>query len=181
MDRTVKASEAKADEIRRFLVQHTNNDPGPKATLAMLKAKLAEVHDKPEFVLCEPEPHDVAKPAPAGFDITSAADPIVTLILIEQEGPGGKRDLQVSVNGRLMLLPRGRPIDVPYRYFEALKNAVQTLYDPDPEDKHNLVSREVPSYPFSVVRAPSADEVAAWHARHGAHSIAEAERKAKAA
>ena len=65
---------------------------------------------------------------------------------------GGSDDVQVGVNGSVMLVPRGKDVDIPYRYYEALKNAVADKYEMMPDGKSmNPVPRKVPAYPFQVV------------------------------
>ena len=93
---------------------------------------------------------------------SSKADPKVRMFLNEAEGAGGQRAVFVSVNNVPMLIPRGEEVDVPYRYYLALKAAISTIREQD-ENTHELLSRDVPAYPFQVVRLPTAKEMEAWN------------------
>jgi hypothetical protein len=76
---------------------------------------------------------------------------IVNLIISKQTGvPGGDEDVPMIVNGSLMLLPRGKPIDVRWPYFYALTKAVQEIFEPMPDGGIPSKGNEVPLYPFSV-------------------------------
>lgn len=68
-----------------------------------------------------------------------------------QEGPGGKEPVQVAVNGTLILVPRGRPVELAEPYVEVLENAEKTVHDYDPE-AHTLTPRSVPAYPMRLMR-----------------------------
>jgi hypothetical protein len=68
-----------------------------------------------------------------------------------QEDAGGSDPVPVGVNGKIMLIPRGRDVDIPERYLEALKHAVTYKYDSLPDGMGiNPVPREVQLYPFQV-------------------------------
>jgi hypothetical protein len=113
-------------------------------------------------------PHD--DDAPIAVEIralhggSSKNDPKVRLYVNEAQGPGGSRPVFVSVNNVPMLLPRGEEVDVPYRYYLALKAAVRTLHEQD-DETYVINPRDVPSYPFSVVRLPSKEEMEGWDKR----------------
>ena len=88
-------------------------------------------------------------------------DPKVQITIAEVEGAGGKRPVFVGVNGVGMLIARGRPQDIPYRYYAALTNAIKTTHEQD-ESTGEIVSSDVPSYPFSVNRMPPQTEIDAY-------------------
>lgn len=61
---------------------------------------------------------------------------------------GGDRPLPVRVNGKTMLIPRGKREMVPEEYVEAIRNAKETVYN---MNSHGLSDpREVPSYPHAI-------------------------------
>lgn len=98
---------------------------------------------------------------------TSAShDPKVKITIAEVEGAGGKRPVYSGVNGVSFLVPRGRPVDIPFRYYEALLKAVKTLHEQDP-DTDEIISTDVPSYPLSVNLLPPKAEVDAYFAAQG--------------
>lgn len=88
-------------------------------------------------------------------------DPTVLVTIPEVEGPGGKRDVFVSVNGVAMLVPRGSPVPIPYRYYMALMCAVKQVHHQD-EDTHEIITSEVPAYPMSVNIMPAKSEIDAY-------------------
>ncbi len=94
---------------------------------------------------------------------SSKGDPKVRLFINEAEGPGGQRPVFVSVNNNAMLLPRGEDIDVPYRYYLALKASITTVYEQETEEPYEVHGRDVPAYPFSLVKLPTEDEMKPWH------------------
>lgn len=82
-------------------------------------------------------------------------------ILIEtQEIPGGDQPVPVSVNGRAMLIPRGKEVDVPVHFVEALKNAVRDIYDPIKEGGVGTEPRKATSYPFRIIADPAPSKAA---------------------
>ena len=93
---------------------------------------------------------------------SSKGDPMVRMFINEAEGAGGQRPVFVSVNHVPFLIPRGEEVDVPYRFFLALKNAVGTIYEQD-TNTYEVPGREVPTYPYNVVRMPTPDEMVDWN------------------
>jgi hypothetical protein len=72
----------------------------------------------------------------------------VKILIARTEDAGGDEPVPVGVNGPIMLVPRGEPVEIPYAYYEVLKNAVKDIYDPLPDGGMNPVPRKVPAYPF---------------------------------
>jgi hypothetical protein len=97
---------------------------------------------------------------------SSKNDPLVTLIISEQEGQNGKRDVFVGVNGVGMCIPRNKPVKVPYRYYLALMDARMATYEQD-EKTHEILESNAPTYNFQVVESPSPAEIAAWNKSQG--------------
>ena len=77
---------------------------------------------------------------------------MVTILIPNEEKPGGEEPVPVAVNGKLMYIPRGEPVPIPRPYLEVLQNAVQDIYSEfDGDDLGGLKTpRRVHSYPFSV-------------------------------
>ena len=114
----------------------------------------------------------VAEDAPGGETVirkgnpdNSRNDPMVNLRIAEQPGAGGNRPVPVGVNGQIMLIPRNKDVDVPWRYFLAMRNAVQMIYETDPNTHELGEGREVPAHSVQVNTMPSAAEIAAWEER----------------
>ncbi len=72
--------------------------------------------------------------------------------IMEQEGTSGADPVAVSVNGKAMLIPRGSPQKVPWKYVHVLHNAVEVRYtqarSESGETLSELIPRNVLSYPF---------------------------------
>ncbi|PWE56768.1 hypothetical protein DEM27_10420 [Metarhizobium album] len=115
-------------------------------------------------------PAIIAKMRAAGFaddtidvddEIPVAATPVglqtehretVTVIIAQQDEPGGSDPVFLGVNGVAMVVHRGVASPISRPYFEALKNAVKTVYNINPDGSLGD-AREVPQYPFSVIAA----------------------------
>ncbi len=100
-------------------------------------------------------------------------DPKVT-IRISNENRNGEvysRDVAVGVNGRCCQLRRNVDVTIPYRVYLALRGAVEDSVTHDArtgEEMHTDVDR----VPFTVIRLPSDEEVAAWHTKIDAVELA---------
>jgi hypothetical protein len=106
--------------------------------------------------------HTAVPATKAMVDRTSGLDPKVKINISREAGPGGDRAVPVSVNGVAMVIPRGEDVTVPYRFYLALRNAITTLVEQDPNTLEEF-RRDTPSYPFQVVGPlPSEAEIAAW-------------------
>ncbi len=115
-------------------------------------------------VAVAPSPRSPAGQPFAGKPLRGSSaenDPKVKVTIAEMEGAGGKRAVPVGVNGVIMLVPRGRPVDIPYRYFMALKCAVKTLHEQD-EETNEITSTEVDAYPMSVNKMPDQADIDAY-------------------
>lgn len=75
-----------------------------------------------------------------------------TVIIAQQDEPGGSDPVFLGVNGVAMVVHRGVASPISRPYFEALKNAVKTVYNIN-SDGSLGDAREVPQYPFSVIAA----------------------------
>ena len=172
--KTVPWDEATLQELKMFASGVLGMTLGPNIGEETLRAKIRQAFpgDKITIMVLDGEDEAVAADAPAppseapaqGKALrgsSSVNDPKVTITIAEAEGAGGKRPVPVQVNGVQMLLPRGRPIDIPYRYYDDLCKAVKTLYEQD-ETTQEVISTDVPSYPFSVNKMPPQDEIDAF-------------------
>jgi hypothetical protein len=64
-----------------------------------------------------------------------------------QEGPGGKDDVPVGVNGDVWQIKREHEVEVPEMVFDVLKNAVEDRYHMDASD--NIVRSSSTRFPIS--------------------------------
>lgn len=170
----IPINEATADQLREycevFLGIHVSPNPGTKPET--IKAKILQAKPDIEFIEneVEEEPAVPEGAAPQKVDGakrgygpgTSQFDPKVKIRINQSEGPGGNRGVPVGVNGQIMILPRGEVIEVPYRYYLALDQAVQATYHQDPKT-HEPIASVGHSYPFQVIQMPPQEDIEAWH------------------
>lgn len=77
------------------------------------------------------------------------------IVINEQDGPGGSDPVFLAVNGRGILVPRGKESPVRKPYVEVLKNATRRIPIMG-EDSSITGWREVPQYPYQILGpAPS--------------------------
>lgn len=82
---------------------------------------------------------------PVSKEVSAKKGKKVTVMIANSELAGGDLPVALSVNGKAMSVPRGKMVDIPYEYYEVLKNAVAKTWDSTMEE-----SREVPAYPYQV-------------------------------
>ena len=116
-------------------------------------------------------PAAVSRPASQAL-MHPRLDPKVTIEIARTDDKRRAKEVTVSVNGNVWRMQRGQKIDVPYRVYLALLNAKEKAAvetdEINPITGMPVVSwEEVYSYPFSVHKMPSDEEVAAWEAATG--------------
>lgn len=112
-------------------------------------------------------PAAISRPATAAL-LHQVNDPRVEITIAKTAEKHRSKDVTVAVNGVTCRMKRGERINVPYRVYEALKNAIEKIQVETDEINPATGSpyytyEEVQSYPFTVHRMPSDDEIAAWH------------------
>lgn len=172
--RQIPIEEATKDELMQFASENLGMEFDPKHSIGKILAGVRQSWRQDHIILYGEPPAPVAKvdkdakPDTVKADIralkggSSKHDPKVRMFLNEAEGAGGQRAVYVSVNNVPMLIPRGEEVDVPYRYYLALKAAVSTVHEQD-ENTYEILSRNVPAYPFQVIRLPTDKEMEAWN------------------
>lgn len=154
---------ASKPQLRRFAthlgIAVTNFDTEEKLIQKIREAGYGEPH----IIATEDGPGPARSERPGKAAAVVVTEPMVELTIHTQEGPGGKRPVFVGVNGKGILIPRNKPVKVKLRYFEALKNAIETKYEFDEDAKANM-PREMPSYPYQTHSQPSTKEIEDWHA-----------------
>lgn len=148
-------AEAKAPELERFLTENLGIQVKPNTPVPTLRSMVKSAYNAPEFTLsASASPEQV--PAPAGADeaLAKAIAPenpdTVKVIISATDDDDGNEPVFLACNGVGMYVPRGEEAEIPYRYFEVLKNAVQFKYDPI-EGGGLSPPRRVQLYPYSRV------------------------------
>ena len=172
--RQIPIGDATKDELIKFASENLGLDVDPKTAIGKILAGIRQawrqdhifLYGTPETATVDVEKNKEPPGIKAGIRAlkggSSEHDPKVRMFLNEAEGAGGQRPVFVSVNNVPMLIPRGEEVDVPYRYYLSLKAAVSTIHEQD-ENTYELLSRDVPSYPFQVIRLPTEKEMEPWN------------------
>lgn len=112
----------------------------------------------------EAQATDAPQPAGGGsMGSLGGKDPriIINIPVQETSDETGADDVPVGVNGRIWQLKRGYDLDVPLRVAEALGITDQDLIRHN--DEGDVLVIRSKRIPFSVIKAPSMEEVEAWH------------------
>ena len=122
----------------------------------VILSKIKKSHFNPDADDAEIVLHEKAKPAThaaeGAIEIRKDAQgnerTYCAVTLHTSDGIGGERPVPFRVNGKQMLIPRGKRVWVPEEYVEAMRNAQQTVHD---YTSNGIVERgAVHSYGFSV-------------------------------
>lgn len=119
-----------------------------------VRASIAEAWQKDEIIVNEPdaqEPLVGSPPRQATAEQAAKSSDKVRIIIQRSEEAGGDEPVPVGVNGKVMLVPRGEPVEIPRPYFEVLQHAVKHVYEQLAEGGINPIPRQVPAYPFQVL------------------------------
>lgn len=148
----IPIASASAEQLRDFATLTLGIDVHPNSNAAAIRGKMGAAWDKDYIDIEESD-------APAAVVRTTPPDEIpetgkrdaqlVELLIPVQEEAGGKDNVPLSVNGRVMLVPRGKPVKIRRPYFEVLARAVRVVYDQDREG--NMLPRFVPQYPYTLI------------------------------
>lgn len=188
---TVKWDDATLTELKMFAAQVLGMMSMPNIGESTIRAKIRAAYQGDTLTIMvqdavapddAPQSAPLAPPKPSTGKAlrgsTAEHDPKVMITIAEMEGAGGKRAVPVGVNGVIMLVPRGKPVDIPYRYYMALTCAVKTIHEQD-ELTQDIIETHVPAYPMSVNRMPPQEEIDAYLAleQDGFEGLAELAQK----
>lgn len=176
----VKINDATRDQLLYFMqVRLSLKNLRPNSGIDTLKAKIKEVWAE-DFIEVEDHApkggnagpqkdrgHYAAQPTgkvdPLRFGIL---DPMVNIKIHADKAKGGDRNVACHLNGVEYFIPRNRNVDIPYRYFQVLEEAVGDIHDGwDDKQRMNSDSRETQSYTYTVNRRPTDAEIDAWEAK----------------
>lgn len=157
----IPIGEATEAQLRSFATDTLGIDIKATAKFATVRARVEQAWDKPEITVMESEPDDAkiasqASPQAVTDEQQAPEEGMVRLVVGVTEQAGGNDPVELGVNGKIMLVPRGIEVEIPYPYFEVLKHAVQDKYDPLPDGGMKPEPRKVPLYPFQVIERAAA-------------------------
>lgn len=99
----------------------------------------------------------IGKPEGEGINTASAETPVappkkqrkVRVMINQQDGPDGKFDVTLGVNGKVLLIKRGEEVEIPEEYFFVLRDAKidQLVRNPGEEEQVITMSR----YSYNVL------------------------------
>lgn len=144
-----KIADATATELAEFAkvqfgIEGVRHTMGKEAILA----KLATVGFAADEITVD-APQAPAAPRPVKAEDIGSAE-MVRILISEQDGAGGSEPVFVAVNGRGILIPRGKEHPVRKPFVEALQNATRRV--PIMGGDSQITGwREVPQYPFQVL------------------------------
>ncbi len=150
----IPISEASGPQLRTFAQESLGIDVREKDSTEQIRAKVQMAWDR-DIPINEPDVRPTLagdQPVPVTDVHQPAEQGMVRINIGIQEEAGGSDPVPVGVNGRIMLIPRGKEVDIPESYLEALSHAITFKYDPLPDGMGiNPVPREVQLYPFQIV------------------------------
>lgn len=155
-DKTVPLKEATAEQMRTFAKNSLGMAFPANTKEETMRAKIASAWAKPEIPVASADADDAdalppSPPRPVTAEQQKPGKKMVRIIIAQTEEPGGADPVPVGVNGSVMIIPRGKEVDIPLAYFEVLKNAVQDRYVTDEEGNILAEPRKVPAYPWQRV------------------------------
>jgi len=153
--RQVNIQQASEQELRDFGRSYLGLALPPNCKVETLRAKISEAWDKPYIVIADAEedgPQIGDEPVPVEEGQVGPGRDMVRIHISITEDAGGSEDVPVGVNGKVMLIPRGKDVDIPVEYHEALQHAITHKYEPLPDGQGiNPIPRKVPLYPHQVI------------------------------
>ena len=152
--KTIPIGEATEAELRSFASDTLGIEIHPNAKMETVLAKVGTAWDKPDIQVPDNDPAQTQsgdQPQPVTEAQKAPNAGMVRLIIGVTEDAGGSDPIQLGVNGKIMLVPRGEEVEIPDRYFEVLEHAVMDKYDALPDGGMNPIPRKVRLYPFQRV------------------------------
>lgn len=128
----------------------------------------------------EPLPSYAAqRQAEVGDDMTHYSfDPKVVVNIPSDAENGGAHPVPVCVNGDHILIMRNTDVPIPYRFYEALRIAVETNYRqeaPESGGKPVTISERRHAFRFSTLEMPPRDEIEAYRKRNASVGLDKSE------
>lgn len=143
---------APADVLRQYALEHLGRKISPVAKDETVVDRFAAIYEEETGIRLQPvEPmkdddDEDEEEKPAAEKKPAAPKPIAATIIVQddEKDPGA---ICGSVNFRAYRIKRNIEVRVSMAILESLRNAKKTVYDPK-----TMISKEVLSYPFSIVQ-----------------------------
>lgn len=154
-DKKININDATEKQLRWFAEAYCGLAAFPGNTkIETIRSRVAAAWGKDEIIVQDDEenkPMVGYNPHPVLDSQQKPDRKIVRLIIQRTDEAGGDDAVPLGVNGRIMLVPRGKEVDIPAEYFEVLKNAVVHRYESLPDGGMNPVPRPIQAYPFQRI------------------------------
>ena len=144
----IPINNATATQLAQYANVMCGLDVTPQTGFAKIRALMANAGFEPEAIIIEEKALDEA-PKRKVLD-GGEKRKFVKIIIPNQEGPGGQLPVPVGVNGRVALIQRGIPVDVPEEYVHVLTNAERVIFDSG-KNGELINPRKVPQHPFNII------------------------------
>ncbi len=156
----IAIGEATEAQLRKFALENLGLSIKDTAKRATVVSRIQQCWTGSNILVPDDRAETGPEPQPAGSEAIpqavtaeqqAPAEGMVRVILGVTEEAGGKDDVQLGCNGKIMLVPRGKEVEIPERYFESLAHAVQEKFDALPDGGMDPIPRKVQLYPFQVL------------------------------
>ena len=153
-------AEATTEEIRKFAYQHSQLTIHPSAKKETAVERLREVWQE-DTIFFEETP-SISPDSGTKLDYADDFDNTwYDVIIHRDQSENPDQIVQVSVNGKMQLVPRGETVGLRAPYIEVLKNAVEYRYQQiwGRDEGGTLVPTDLrkdptPVYPMQIVKGP---------------------------
>jgi hypothetical protein len=144
----IKISDANASQLAEFATTVLGIETNYRAGADKIRSLIAQSgYSRDVIDIDEPE-----QPIASQRVVEDKPRKRLTILIQQQNEPGGKEPVLVGVNGKVARIQRGVPVEVPEEYVEALRNANRVVFDKGPNGEPINPSL-VPTHPFSVIAA----------------------------
>lgn len=159
--RKLPIDEANEGQLRQFATMVLGISINASAGIDTIRARVAEAWQKDWIAVDDEAAPDGAvvhghSPNPVTDEqhkpgLDKEGKRLVRIHINVTEETGGDRAIQVGVNGKIMLIPRGKNVDIPEPYYHVLTHAISYKYDALKDGGINPTPRKVPLYPHQVL------------------------------
>jgi hypothetical protein len=86
---------------------------------------------------------------PVATKVAVKKQKLIRLMINPQDGPDGKYDVTLGVNGKVILIQRGKEVEIPEDYYSVLKDARIDQLIRNPGEEEQIIS--IARYSYNVL------------------------------
>lgn len=153
MSRTIPIADATVDQLLYFATTILGLDIHHAVRKReTILSKISTASDATEITVTDEVPVAAGPaPKPEQKHIPAHERPPVIVKIALGEATDGEEAVPLSLNGKAMLVPRGRWCQIPYAYYAGpLLHAVEDRYEPLKDGGIKIKPRQVPRFPHEV-------------------------------